>query len=385
MISIERTLNLPYLLEKKSFFLFGPRGVGKSYLIQKSLKDKAVQINLLRPEVFLRLSSHPAQLREMIYASPMNSTKWVVIDEIQKIPLLLDEVHRLIEEERYTVLLTGSSARKLRQGGVNLLAGRARIAALFPLNYRELGDHFNLERYLRFGGLPSVYFSSEPEEDLQAYVATYLQEEIKAEGLIRKLPSFSSFLKIAALSSGHVINFAKLASEVEVSAPTIREYFSILGDTLVGQMVSPWRSSKKRRATAAGKFYFFDTGVTHTLAQTKQLDPNSNLFGQAFEQWVFMELRAWLSYTRNTEALQFWRADQHCEVDFLIGERLAIEVKSTSQLRGDDFSGLNALKEEGVFQHYVMVSHDPIRRMHGEILCLPWRDFPDWLWQQAPK
>ncbi len=385
MAFIDRLLNLPQLLKKKSFFLFGPRGVGKSLLIARTLKDQAVMINLLRPETYLRLSTHPDQLREMIYASPQAQTKLVVIDEIQKIPLLLDEVHRLIEEEQYTVLMTGSSARKLRQGGVNLLAGRARIASLFPLSMQELKHEFKLERYLRFGGLPMVYFSDDPQEDLQAYVATYLQEEIKAEGLIRKLPAFAAFLKIAALSSGQVINFAKLASDVEVSAPTIREYFSILEDTLVGQIVHPWRQSKKRRATAAGKFYFFDPGVTHTLAQTKHLDPNSNLYGQAFEQWVFMELRAWLSYTRVTDELQFWRVDQQCEVDFLIGERLAIEVKTTSQLRSEDFSGLKALKEEGVFQQLVIVSQDPIRRLHCDILCLPWKEFVPWLWEEQVR
>lgn len=383
MKKIARTLDLNALVEKKSHFLFGPRGVGKSFLIRETLQDQATLINLLRPEMYLRLSAHPEQLEEIILAEPKNKRKLIVIDEIQKIPLLLDEVHRLIEEQRFTFLLTGSSARKLRHGGVNLLGGRAWLAGLFPLTAWELGDDFDLQKYLQFGGLPAVYFSDYPREELQAYVATYIQEEIKAEGLVRRLPVFSAFLQAAALTSGTVLNYAKFASDLEVSAPTIREYFAILEDTLVGQLLQPWRSSRKRKASASAKFYFFDTGVAHTLAQIQSLDPHSDLFGRAFELWVFMELRAWLSYHSSREALSFWRIDTHCEVDFLIGKRVALEVKATSRLRDEDFKGLKALREEGVFKEFVVVSQDPIKRLVDGILCLPWNEFIPWLWKPS--
>jgi len=378
---IDRKISILHLLRRKSFFLFGPRGVGKSSLIKREIEGKAVVINLLRPDTYLRLSSSPGQLEEIIDASLPASSEWVVIDEVQKLPLLLDEVHRLIEERGLKFLLTGSSARKLKHGGGNLLAGRAWTANMMPLTSQELGDNFKLDHYLQFGGLPAVVTSEFPEEELQAYTGTYLQEEIKAEGLVRKLGPFATFLRAAALSNGQVMNFAKLASDVEVSAPTIREYFSILEDTMVGQLLEPWRGSRKRRAVAAAKFYFFDTGVTHTLAGTKALDPNSNLYGDAFEQWIFMELRAWLSYSRRHATLGYWRIDKDCEVDFLVGEDGAIEVKATRKLRNEDFRGLRALREEGVFKTFVIVSRDPIARIHDGILCLPWKEFVKRLWR----
>ena len=231
---LERLLNLPNLLKKKSFFLFGLRASGKSSLIAAQFPKTVPVINLLRSQIYLQLSAQPHKLESLI--APYENTDIVVIDEIQKVPLLLDEVHRLIEERKLRFLLTGSSARKLKQKGVNLLAGRAWEANLFPLTSTEIPD-FNLNRYLRYGGLPPIYLSKEPEEELLAYTNTYLREEIQAESLVRKIPAFSRFLQVSALTSGNSINFASVSNDTGIPVSTIREYYQILEDTFVGFMV----------------------------------------------------------------------------------------------------------------------------------------------------
>src|SRR5579872_3505309 len=240
MTTFNRQLNLPDLLQKKSFFLLGPRATGKSYLIETQLAGQAVILDLLRSGLYLRLSASPWELENLIDAGlSAKKHKIIVIDEIQKIPGLLDEVHRLIEKRKFRFLLTGSSARKLKHGHANLLAGRAWTANLYPLSFSEI-PHFDLEHYLRFGGLPAIYGSSDPVEELHAYVQTYLYEEIQAESLVRKLPQFSRFLTVSALANGQMLNFAQIASDCGVPASTVREYYSILQDTLIGFMLTPW-------------------------------------------------------------------------------------------------------------------------------------------------
>lgn len=371
----KRILDLEKLLAKKSFFLFGPRATGKTHLIQKQL-PKAFIVNLLKSDFFLKLSQNPSDLESMIAAQ---NADLIVIDEVQKNPILLDEVHRLIEEKKYRFLLTGSSARKLKRGNANLLAGRAWNANLFPLCFSEIPE-FDLNRYLRFGGLPVIYLSENPEEELDAYVQTYLKEEILAEGLIRKLPPFSRFLKSAALSNGQIMNFAEIGNDTQVPSSTIREYFSILEDTLIGFMLEPWLYSRKRKPAQTAKFYFFDPGVTHTLAGTKTLDRNSNLYGQSFEQFIGMELRAYVSYRRLKEPFHFWRSQQGDEVDFLIGDRVAIEVKSTQRVSSSDLKGLHILKEEGVFKNFYLVSQDPIEMKKEGVHRIYWKNFLGKLW-----
>ena len=257
MVDLPRKLDLLTLLPKKSFFLFGPRSTGKSHLIRQQLKDRAVVIDLLQSDILLRLSSRPEDLEAMIDAGP--AARWIVLDEIQRVPSLLPEVHRLIEARRLRFLLTGSSARKLRRGSSDLLAGRAWVAHLFPLSWAEIPG-FDLHRYLRFGGLPQVYLGESPQEELRAYVSVYLQEEIRAEGIIRRLPPFTRFLRVAALSSGQLLNYAQVASDAEVAPSTVREYFSVLEDTLVGWTLEPWRESRKRKAIQTAKFYLLIRG-----------------------------------------------------------------------------------------------------------------------------
>ena len=379
-ILLRRDINLLELLEKKSHFLFGPRSTGKTSLIQAQLTSVATILNLLRVPVLTRLSADPGELEGMIDADRRaQENSIVVIDEIQKVPTLLDEVHRLIEERKLRFLLSGSSARRLKAVGVNLLGGRAWIANLFPLTYHEIAD-FDLDRMLRYGGLPHVYLSSFPERELEAYVETYINEEIKMEGLIRKIPSFFRFLRVAALTNAEQLNFTKLAGDCGISPTTVREYYEILEDTLIGTLLEPWSKSKKRKAVATAKFYFFDTGVCHTLAETKHLDRNSDLFGKSFEHWVFMELRAFLSYRERSEKLRFWRSHDKKEVDFILGDEIAIEVKATRRPSKDDFAGLAALQEEGIVQKFILVSHDPVDSRKGDVLCLNWKSFVGRLW-----
>ena len=278
----KRTLSLPSLLEKKSFFLLGPRGTGKSSLINKQLESTALVINLLQSDLFLRLTSNPEDLESLINAS---SKKIIVIDEVQRIPMLLNEVHRLIESKKLTFLLTGSSARKLKQADVNLLAGRVWQAELFPLVSQEITD-FDINKYLLYGGLPAIYTSKYPDEDLYAYVEMYLKEEIQFESLVRKIPAFSRFLLTSALTNGQTLNFANIARDAMVPASTIKQYYQILEDTLIGFFIPAWTKSVRRKAMTMSKFYYFDIGVRNTIANIKHIDPNSNLYGQAFEHFV---------------------------------------------------------------------------------------------------
>lgn len=348
-------------------------------MIREQLSQDVLIINLLRSDIFLRLNQEPSLLEEMIDARRVPNMI-VVIDEIQKIPILLNEVHRLIEEKKITFLLTGSSARKLRKSDVNLLAGRAWEAELFPLVMREIPD-FSLQRYLEVGGLPMVYLSQNPKEELTAYVDTYLKEEIQAEAIVRKIQSFSKFLQTSALTSGTMLNFSALSSDTGISSSSIREYYQILQDTLIGFLLPAWTKSQKRKAISTAKFYFFDIGVMHQLAGIKTIEPNTDRYGQAFEHFIAMELRAYLSYTRKNLPLCYWGSKNGQEVDFVIDDEIAIEVKSTKLVSAKHLKGLKALKEEQIFKKYFLVSFDPLHRIHEGLEIMYWADFLTHLWK----
>jgi predicted AAA+ superfamily ATPase len=385
-MEFKRTLQIADLTKKKSFFLFGPRGTGKSYLIRRTFGKDAIVVNLLRTAVQMRLAQNPGDLEGIIEEGASDAKpRIVVIDEVQKLPLLLDEVHRLIEERGMTFLLTGSSARNLRKSGVNLLAGRAWIAELFPLSMAEIPE-FNLDRYLRYGGLPTVVLSEDPDEQLDAYVQTYLNEEIKAESLVRKIPAFVEFLRFAALSNAQIINYAGIASDAGVSPPTIASYFQILEDTMIGFQVHPWKKPTSRKPIASSKLYFFDTGVVNTLAGTRSVDRNSNLYGMLFEQWVAMELRAYISYMRIKEKLMFWRTDDGTEVDFIVDGHIAVEVKASKKISDSDAKSLKILqtdpnvKRHELVKEFYVISNDTVDRMKDGIHFLHWRTFMTRLW-----
>jgi uncharacterized protein len=375
---LDRVLNLSHLLKKKSFFLFGPRGTGKTSLIKHQLQD-VLRLDLLRSDLYMRLSRHPNELEEIILKT--DSPKWVVIDEIQRIPMLLNEVHRLIEDRGIRFLLTGSSARKLKKNpDINMLGGRAWEANLFPLTREEI-PHFKLDRYLQYGGIPSVYLSEEPTEELDAYANMFLMGEIKAEGLVRNIQAFSRFLAVSALTSGTMLNFSEIASDTGIPVSTVREYYQILEDTFFGFMLPAWTKSLKRKPISTAKFYLFDLGVKNLFAEVEQLQPKSDQYGQAFEHFIALELRAYLSYRRIKKKLSYWRTQHGHEVDFIIGNEIAIEVKTTKKVSSKHLKGLNLLHEEGLCQQYYLVSKDPIERKVGHCLLLHWTTFLDKLWK----
>jgi predicted AAA+ superfamily ATPase len=363
------------LLEKKSLFVFGARSTGKTYWIKKTLPKEALYISLLDPEFSLRLGEDPSLLKNMV-----KNKKYVVIDEIQKLPILLDVVHTLIEEKNIHFLMTGSSARKLKRSYANMLGGRALNKNFFPLTFAEIPE-FDLEKYLNIGGLPRIYQSEEPDLELQAYVSSYLELEIKAEAYVRNLAPFHRFIKVAALSSGELINYSSISSDAAVPATTVKEYFSILEDTLFGFTVEPWLESKKRKAIQTAKFYFFDPGVSNTIIGVSQIQKSSDLWGKAFEQFIAMELRAYLSYQMKKQKLYFWRTENKQEVDFVLGEDVAIEVKSTKRVSKNHLKGLLALKEEKIIKKYFLISEDPIERVVDDIKIIKWDTFLKQLWQ----
>jgi len=379
-VYLQRVLDLKSLLAKKSLFLFGPRSTGKTSLIKHQLDPDSLIINLLRSNIYMHLSNRPWELEDLIAAgNPTNNL--VIIDEIQRVPELLNEVHRLIEEKQLKFLLTGSSARKLKKQGVNLLGGRAWRADLFPLITPEIKD-FVLDRYLTYGGLPQVYLSDDPAEELVAYVDTYLNEEIKAEALVRNIHGFTRFLETAALTSGQMLNFNSLSNDVGVPASSVREYYQILEDTLIGFVLPAWTKSSKRKAISTAKFYLFDIGVRNQLAQIRSIEPQSDLYGQAFEHFIFTELRAFLSYTRNRNKLSYWQAKNGQEVDFIIGDEIAIEVKSAANVQDKHLKGLKALQEERICKKYYLVCCDRTHRIVNDIEIIHWQDFLEKLWSK---
>ena len=369
----KRILNLTNLLKKKSFFLFGPRGTGKTTLIRHTLSDAFV-IDLLEIKIYREYLRNPSILSEQ-KLRPI-----VVIDEVQKLPEILDEVHRLIEAKKLTFLLTGSSARKLKRGGANLLAGRAWWAELFPLTSNEIPD-FDLLTYLNRGGLPSVYPSDDHVEELNAYTALYLKEEIQNEALTRKVAQFSEFLDLMALSNGQEISYQSIAGDCGVSGNSVKNYIQILEDTLVAFQLKAFTKTRKRKAISRSKLYLFDIGVTNSLANRGEILAGSELFGKAFEHFILLEVRAFLSYARKSAKMCYWRSTSRFEVDLILDNRWALEIKSTTSVQDKHLKGIRALKEEGNIENFAVVSCDPYeRKKQDNIIIYPWKLFLEKLW-----
>jgi len=370
---IERIPDLTHWLKSKSHFLFGPRLTGKSYLIRHTLPDCRVY-DLLDTSVFLTLSQNPGRIAEEVGPTE----RVVVIDEVQRLPILLNEVHRLIEERGLRFLLTGSSARKLRRGGVNLLGGRARTKYLHPLTWKELGQHFDLDRALQTGLLPSIYFSDDPDADLRAYTGTYLQQEIVAEGAVRNVPAFSRFLRVAALCNGQIVNFTNVANDAQVPRTTVYEYFEILKDTLILQELPAWRESTVRKPLVSSKYYLFDIGVAGSI-QGRTFRKGTPEYGEALETFLLHELVSHRDYG-NQEPLYYWRSASGFEVDFILADHTAIEVKAKSNITAHDLKSLKALAEEEKLKRYICVCLERRRRVVDGIQILPIIDFLEALW-----
>ena len=371
---IARKLAIASVLQKKSCFLFGPRQCGKSSLVRETIPDAHV-FNLLSGDTFTRLASNPGYIEETC-----RDERPIVIDEIQKMPTLLDEVHRLIEERGKRFLLTGSSARKLRKGGVNLLGGRARIRNLHPFSASELGDAFDLDRAINAGLVPGIWFSDEPEEDLAGYVSLYLEQEIMQEGATRNLPAFSRFLEVAALSSGEQINYQSISSDAQIPRSTVQEYFKILKDTLIAREVPVWRKGRSRKTVETAKFYLFDTGVARRLSGRRELVRGTPEYGHAFESWIMHEITSYADTFRRDAEIAYWRTRTNLEVDFVVNGEIAIEAKTTRNAVRDDLKGLRAIGGEGSFRHRILVADEPRPREVEGISVLPWREFIGRLW-----
>lgn len=338
-----RMLQLP---TTSSFFLFGPRGTGKTALLTERLGEKALLFDLLDSQTFTRLLADPSRLGDLI---PKAHSDWVIVDEIQRVPELLNEVHRLIETRKLKFALTGSNARKLRQKGVNLLAGRALTKRLYPLTIWELGRDFDPARAIQHGGLPMACTSAQPPEFLSSYVGTYLREEVQQEGLVRNLAAFTRFLEAASFSQGCVLNMAAVARECAVDSKVVQNYFSILDDLLLSISLPVFTKRAKRRMAAHPKFYFFDPGVFQTLRPKGPLDPQEQIDGPALETLVLHHLNALNEYQNLGYTLHYWRTQTGDEVDFILyGQRglIAIEVKRGARPAGSDFSGLRKFQAD---------------------------------------
>ena len=378
----KRILNLP-LSTSETCFLWGPRQTGKSTLL-KTIYPDAQRYDLLLSDQYQRLLLQPSLIREECLAIDLkgeNQISPIIVDEVQKIPILLDEIHWLIENRKLRFILCGSSARKVKRGRGNLLGGRAVRYELQPLVYPEIPD-FSLERALNAGLLPRHYQSKSPHQLLQAYVGDYLKEEIAAEALTRNIPAFSRFLQIAALTNGELTNYNNIASECGVSAPTVKEYFNILEDTLIGRMLPAFRKRAKRRLIGAPKFFFFDIGIVAHLTRRGKVEPGSELFGRAFEHLIYMELNAHSGYSEINYPIAYWKTASGFEVDFVLGDHeIAIEIKGTDMVTNKHMKGIRAFKEEYHARSYIVVSMDTNpRRTEDGVEILPWHVFLDRLW-----
>lgn len=330
---------------RQSFFLFGPRGVGKTAWLRREFPS-ALFFDLLDNPVYARLLAAPERLGDQI---PKGHRDWVVIDEIQRIPELLNEVHRLIESRRLRFALTGSSARKLRRKGVNLLAGRAVTRAMHPLTASELGRDFDLERALRFGGLPMACTSEDPRDYLDGYAATYLREEVLQEGLLRNIGAFSRFLEAASFSQGSVLNRAAIARDCGLSPKVAGDYFDILEDLLIGVRIPVFAKRSKRRIVTHPKFYYFDAGVFQAIRPRGPLDAPEHVRGPALETLFLHHLRATNDYGALGYRIHYWRTATGDEVDFVVyGERgiRAFEIKMSDRVRTKDLRGLLRFKAD---------------------------------------
>ena len=362
---------------KESLFLWGARQTGKSTLL-KMLYPNALWFDLLKSDVFERYHKNPSQFREVILAR--SNTDIVIVDEIQKIPALLDEIHWLIVNHPVQFILSGSSPRKIIHSGANLLGGRALRYELYPLIESEIPD-FDLYRALNNGLLPRHYLTDNPKKLISAYIGNYLRDEIIAEAKIRNINAFTQFLEAAAFSNGEMVNYTNIALECGVSAVTVKEYFQILVDTLIGRFLPSFQKKPKRRVILAPKFYYFDVGIANYLLKRGVIEMGSNAFGDAFEHFIYQELYAHSKYSDLNYSISYWRTTSQIEVDFILGDHeVAVEVKGTDNVQMRHLKGLKSFSKEYAVKKLIVVSNDPFERIVDNISILPWKQFLQKLW-----
>ena len=365
-----------------SFFLWGVRQSGKSTLLRERFPN-ALVIDLLKAEQFERYRNQPQRLRQELQANHKDRPMRVVIDEIQRVPELLNEVHWLIENEHVSFSMCSSNVHRLRRGGVNLLGGRALRYRLHGISTRELEDDFDLEKLLNTGYVPMFYDAHQWQEYLRAYVYDYLAIEVANEAELRNLPAFSAFLTASAIADTEIVNFTNIASDCGVSSQTVKNYYEILVDAMHGDWVPSFRARPKRRVSQMPKFYFSDVGVVNVLARRNHLERESIYFGHAFENWVFHELQAYIEYSRLREPLSYWRLSSGTEVDFVVGDmRVAIEAKATRRTSTKHFKGLRELNKDHpeVERRVLVCSEDMSYITDDQIEVLSERDFLERLW-----
>ena len=365
----------------QSAFLWGPRKTGKSTLLRTLFPD-SIFFDFLDTDLFFRFSNRPARLMEELDAfSPEKLSKPVILDEVQKIPKILDEVHRLIENRGISFILCGSSARKLKRGQSNLLGGRAWRYELFPLATPELHE-WKLLDVLNKGLIPSHFQQPDAGRSLKAYVQDYLMEEVFQEGLVRNIPSFSRFFDSIGFSHGEMTNYLNISRDCGVDSKTVREYYQILIDTLMGIMIDPFKKRQTRQViTRTPKFYLFDTGVAGAITKRIIQEERGELFGKAFEHFILMEIVAFRSYFNFDFDICYWKTKSGLEVDFILGDgEIAIEVKGTKRIDQADLKGIRAFQEELRPRKCIVVCNEASERNTGEIDVMPYRNFLTALW-----
>jgi predicted AAA+ superfamily ATPase len=376
---IKRNLDLKKHLKQKSVLLLGPRRTGKSSYITQQIKPD-LYFNLLETETFSRFAYDPGLLKKII---KKNQTH-ICVDEIQKLPVLMDEVHSLISSNSdLRFILTGSSAKNIKKSHTSLIAGRARQLNFMPFNYYELKDHnFNLTKHLHYGGLPDIFLSPDPYEELKDYAGTYLQEEIQASAFVRKIENYARFLEFAAFTSGQLLNFESLANDAFIPARTIKEYYQLLEDTLIGYNLKPFKPKQSRKEISTSKFYFFDTGVLNSFIKRKKLLEKSKEYGDLFEHFIFLELKSYQLSNRHDWNLEFWRTHRKDEVDFILGSgEVAIEVKATTSPKMEHLVGLKKFKKQYSSKKEILVCQAKEKKIVDGIHIYPWQDFLNELWE----
>lgn len=364
-------------IQSDSLFLWGARQTGKSTLL-KSRFPKARYYDLLNATLCRTLAKNPSLLREQTAMLPAGTV--VIIDEVQKVPELMDEIHWLIQNQDLHFILCGSSARKMRRSGVNLLGGRALSNTLHPLVSAEIGN-LDIERALNYGMIPPHYLAKNPIRKIQAYVENYLMQEIVAESVLRNLNAFTRFLEVAALSDTEIVNYSNIAAECGVSAKTVKEYFSILEETLFGFMLPAYTKTTKRRLIQSPKFYYFDVGIPNYLLARTPLKPDTSEYGHAFEHLIIQEIRAFLDYHHSRKRMSFWRTSTGVEVDCIIGDaEVAIELKSSKEIRPTHLKPLYSFAEEYPNAKKIIVAREQFPRLTSGIEIWPVEDFLKQLW-----
>lgn len=358
--------------QKGSYFLFGPRGTGKTTWLKMSYKN-GLTINLLEPDSYRHFKARPERLREVIEGNP--EKKIIIIDEIQKVPELLDLIHVLMEEKaELQFILTGSSARKIKQRGVDLLGGRAVVRSLHPFIASELKDKFEFERSLKIGLVPLIYFAQNPEDTLEAYISLYMKEEVQMEGLVRNIGNFARFLESISFSHGSILNISNVARECEVERKTVQGYLEVLYDLLMAYCVPVFSKRAKRAVIQHPKFYLMDTGVFRTLRPSGPLDKPGEIEGAALEGFVAQHIRAWIEYSQTSCKLYYWRTKAGTEVDFIIYGKdgfWAIEVKNTKDIRWSDLRPLKTFQQDYPECKPLLVYRGSEKLLIDKILCVP--------------